>query len=327
MMGPMAEAPVFDVRPCSRDDLGAVVGLLNACDVEELGEPDTSEDDIAAGWDESAFDLAADAWVAVGPGGGIVGYAELWCRGEPDDLDLGLYEHPHHHGSGIAGSLLDRALARAAERARAHPSGTVRVGTWSAHGSPLRPLLQTVGFDPVRLFFRMRADLGDEPVPPSPPFERVELRAMRPGIDERAVHAALVEAFADHVRPVPADFDTFAERHLRHPDFDPSLWTVAWDGPAVAGAIMVFDHGDLAFVRDVGVRRQWRGIGVGMALLVHTFRLLQQRGQRRLDLGVDADDPVGATRLYERAGFRIVQRSDLLELVVDGQWRTFVASF
>jgi mycothiol synthase len=34
-----------------------------------------------------------------------------------------------------------------------------------------------------------------------------------------------------------------------------------------------------------------------------------ERGQRRVGLGVDATNPTGATRLYERAGMRVAYES------------------
>jgi ribosomal protein S18 acetylase RimI-like enzyme len=46
-----------------------------------------------------------------------------------------------------------------------------------------------------------------------------------------------------------------------------------------------------------------------MALLLNAFRQFHERGERRVGLGVDADSPTGATRLYERAGMRVVEET------------------
>ena len=43
------------------------------------------------------------------------------------------------------------------------------------------------------------------------------------------------------------------------------------------------------------------------ALLTHAFGALHERGMRRMALGVDAENPTGATRVYERAGMRVSQ--------------------
>jgi ribosomal protein S18 acetylase RimI-like enzyme len=45
-----------------------------------------------------------------------------------------------------------------------------------------------------------------------------------------------------------------------------------------------------------------------MALLLNAFRQFHERGERRVGLGVDAESPTGATRLYERAGMAVVEQ-------------------
>jgi ribosomal protein S18 acetylase RimI-like enzyme len=77
--------------------------------------------------------------------------------------------------------------------------------------------------------------------------------------------------------------------------------------------LSLFDHGDLAFIRHVGVRNAYRGRGIASALIRRGLALLQQRGQTRVDLGVDAEDEVGAAAIYERLGFQTLQRTILVE--------------
>jgi mycothiol synthase len=60
------------------------------------------------------------------------------------------------------------------------------------------------------------------------------------------------------------------------------------------------------FVGALGVRKPWRGRGIGMALLRRAFAEYQRRGAPHVSLGVDAQNPTGATRLYERAGMRVM---------------------
>ncbi len=45
--------------------------------------------------------------------------------------------------------------------------------------------------------------------------------------------------------------------------------------------------------------------GVGEALLRHAFVALTRLGASTARLNVDADDPTGAIRLYERVGMRV----------------------
>jgi mycothiol synthase len=58
-------------------------------------------------------------------------------------------------------------------------------------------------------------------------------------------------------------------------------------------------------VAAIGVRRPWRGRGLGRALLLHTFGEFRRRGVNRITLGVDSENPTGATKLYESVGMRV----------------------
>ena len=55
------------------------------------------------------------------------------------------------------------------------------------------------------------------------------------------------------------------------------------------------------------------GSGVGEALLRRAFYDLHARGLRRVGLGVDAESPTGATRLYERAGMTVYRDTVFLD--------------
>ena len=81
----------------------------------------------------------------------------------------------------------------------------------------------------------------------------------------------------------------------------------------MVGAILPFQFGDLSWVRELGVRAAYRGRGVGKALLVNAFRMFDNRGSRRVSLGVDAGNTTGATALYEKAGMKVEQRHELYQ--------------
>jgi GNAT superfamily N-acetyltransferase len=66
-------------------------------------------------------------------------------------------------------------------------------------------------------------------------------------------------------------------------------------------------HGASSWIAAIGVRKPWRRRGVGHALLLHCFCELHARGKQKIALGVDAENPTGATRLYERAGMHVAR--------------------
>ena len=48
--------------------------------------------------------------------------------------------------------------------------------------------------------------------------------------------------------------------------------------------------------------------GIGGALIDRSFHLLAERGMDTAALGVDADNPSGALRLYEAVGFAVTEK-------------------
>jgi ribosomal protein S18 acetylase RimI-like enzyme len=124
--------------------------------------------------------------------------------------------------------------------------------------------------------------------------------------DARDFHAVLNEAFEEEWNWVPKPFDRWYEHRVESPDFDPTVWWIVRDGDEIAGVLrgepQRFDTG---WVGALGVRKKWRKRGLGLALLQHAFAEFHRRGETKVGLGVDAQNPTGATRLYERAGMHV----------------------
>jgi mycothiol synthase len=121
------------------------------------------------------------------------------------------------------------------------------------------------------------------------------------------------EAFADHWGHVPRSFETWSHRTFNSPGFDPSLYFLAWQDNQPAAGLMCKHRGEMAWVGTLGVRRPWRKRGLGLALMRHAFREFYHRGDTHIGLGVDASNPTGATRLYERAGMHVAREYVLYE--------------
>ena len=69
----------------------------------------------------------------------------------------------------------------------------------------------------------------------------------------------------------------------------------------------------VALIGILGVRKHWRGRGLGRALLLQGFGALYGRGKRVVGLMVDAGNETGAVQLYESAGMRVASREDVYE--------------
>jgi ribosomal protein S18 acetylase RimI-like enzyme len=133
--------------------------------------------------------------------------------------------------------------------------------------------------------------------------------------DGWAIWQADHDAFRDHWGghdPSEANFRRWAES----PEFDPSLFVVAYDGDEIAGgvlnAIYPEENEELGIRRgwldSVFTRRAWRRRGLARSLIVRSLHLLRERGMEIAALGVDADNPSGALGLYESVGFAPTER-------------------
>jgi ribosomal protein S18 acetylase RimI-like enzyme len=127
------------------------------------------------------------------------------------------------------------------------------------------------------------------------------------------MHAVLTEAFADDWDYHPDPFDRWADDYASGPNYDPTLWLIARDGRTAVGALTADASEDRGWVGEIGVLATHRGRGIAGALLRRSFATFAARGVGRVLLNVDAENPTGATALYEGVGMRIIKRWDLWE--------------
>ena len=213
------------IRPATRGDAPEIVDLLSACDVAEVGEPDSTLEDLENDWSMEGFDLGRDAWVAEGRDG-LVGYAYAGDQFRTGELEADLWVHPEHHEPELGGRLLGLAERRAAQLAveRGYPDPALDVFCIAGNRAK-RDLLRRHGYGLKRTVYRMTADLaGGAPAAPVP--EGLEIRSFRLDADERTMHDTMTEAFEDHFRRSNEPFEAWKTRLLGHADFDP--------GPLVA---------------------------------------------------------------------------------------------
>lgn len=289
-------------------DVPGLTALHVAADLAAHGgggaaDADVTGSDVTTVWSLPRFDPARDALVLVDTAGGIAGYCWCWPL-DPADLQGELVVRPAAP-AGTAAWLLAAVEGQASRVATAAGGRSVKLGFYGDVVAHARTeLLRTAGYRRVRRSYRMAIDpAAVEEKPRWPPG--VEARALRVDGDEVAVHAALEDSFAEHFRYTPEPFADWAAVALAHPSFDPSLWLVARDGAQVAGVLGAFDHGLWGEIDALGVRRPWRGRGLGRALLLASLAEFRRRDRRSVRLYVDAENATGAVGLYERVGMSI----------------------
>lgn len=310
-MTPAAEG--IPIRPPTRADLRAIVDLAVAVDVALYGQPDYTEEDVLGDWEAPRFDVRRDAWVAPAPSGRLSGYATLWEKEPGREYTGTVLVHPANWATGVGARLLAATEARALEKLFQAGSPSARLATViPSVNASRKELVRGAGYRHTRTYIRMDVDLTGREIRPADPPE-LAIRPFRLGIDDRAIHAAIEESFADHFRHVNESHEEWMALRTRDPRFTPDLWFVAWDGTEAAGGILGYDLGDVSWIRELGVRPRWRRRGLGMALLLRSFAAFQARGRNRICLGVDSGNAYDATRLYERAGMIVGQRHEFWE--------------
>src|SRR5215210_5095786 len=136
-------------------DAPAVLELIIARDIADLGRPDYTLDDVRADWAAPGIDPARDAWIAEDDGVAL-GYALL------DDRGAALITvPPASEGRGVGTLLREAAEARAVERGEALVRQFVPTSNEGA-----RTQLLDAGYWPAYSYFRMRMPLADAPPPP-----------------------------------------------------------------------------------------------------------------------------------------------------------------
>lgn len=102
---------------------------------------------------------------------------------------------------------------------------------------------------------------------------------------------------------VPA-LDVWQQRFETDPEYDPSLCFIALDAEGIAGVCQCWTS---AYIKNLVVHPRAQGQGLGRALLLHAFKIFQQRREGFVDLKV-LEDNLRAQRLYENAGMRVIRR-------------------
>jgi mycothiol synthase len=301
--------PGLKLRSARWSDLEAVTQLIyDACAADGDTVVAVTAEELKHEWETPGFELEQDAFLVETHAGHVVGYEEFFNEHEHAKLRTDGYVHPDFRGRGIGTALMSIIEERARdEMTLAEPDVRVSLHSTIDNRDPLsHELHRHEGYQPLRYHWRMEIKL-DAP-PPEPGFpDGVELRPFVKGEHDVAVWQAQNEAFRDHWGSHDATLDEWKRNRFDDPEFDSTLWPIAWDRPSgeVAGFSLNRYRMGIGWIRTLGVRRPWRKRGLGEALLLHSFGEFYKRGTTTIGLGVDAQNPTGATRLYQKVGMYI----------------------
>jgi mycothiol synthase len=270
----------YTVRPARPDDTEPAFEILADWQRSNYGEVEIQYEMFA-----STVAGAAAAFVAETEAG-IVGHADV------DGGWIDLIVHPDARRQGIGTALL-----REAEGATTAPATFL---TGLSTEPRAAAFAEANRYSKAWEVWLMGLDLPPElPAPDWP--EGVTVRTFSED-DAQEVKDLLDLAYREEFHHHPMAFDSWRRFMLEDPMFDAEAWFLAVAEGRIVGAALNWDEG---YVKDLVVHPDWRGRGLGKALMVQTLGEFSRRGLPRVTLKTDSNNPTGAWKLYERLGMGV----------------------
>ncbi len=295
----------FRSRVATDADIEVAADIIRAEEEVLRGESIWGVEDIQDFW--GVANLKDGGWIVETDDGTPAAFAATLERQADPSCWSWACVHPEFSGQGLATALLEKVE----QRARVIGSRSLKVGAFAENSAATR-LFETLGYREARHYYQMRVDVSDTPPAPewptgiTPSPFRLE--------DARDFHQTLDEAFAEEWGFVSMPYEEWKAARIDAAGADFSMWFVARAGDEMAGAARCdLKQSGGGWITALGVRKRWRKRGLGLALLRHAFAEFHRRGQPHVGLGVDAENPTGATRLYERAGMRVIKEDVVFE--------------
>lgn len=270
----------LSARSASPRDAEGILAVGIARDIEDLGAPDWVLDDVREELAE-----AERAWVVEDEAGRVLAAALLAGDGYAHVL-----VHPAACGQGVGTHLRELVEASA-------PAGSVLRQEVNGSNDAARGLLEAAGYRAEQHYWRMAMGL-EAPLAAAAWPERVSTRRYAP--EDLAEAETLVrESLPDFsgnlaARRVASDLSTVAR---------------AAAGGSLAGVVLCERREGQGFVSYLAVAPEWRGRGLGRALLADALTRMRAAGLERAALGVNGRNE-SATALYRSVGMRIENRAD-----------------
>lgn len=230
-----------------------------------------------------------------------------------------------HQESATAGrELLLWAARRMQEESEESPRRITLVEMVKEHDRARGEFLEDAGFRAIRYYRIMRLENPEStrelPLPP-------ELRYIHgPGHEGADEYVAMFnDTWVDHYGYVALTRERYLHDLDSDPEYNAPLDIVLADsnGQFIGFAFCRVDASDppMGEVMAIGIRRGFRGRGLGRILLSHAIKCLQSTGATRIELTVDSENITGAVGLYESVGFKAISMKIRYQLGTEGVLR------
>lgn len=293
-------------------DLEAIAELINACEAIDRLEEGTSMAELRQEINAPSVDRTRDLCLWE-DNDRLVAFGQLWIPESGDILDSFLWfrVHPTARGGDLEVEIVAWGEQRMREVAQERGVAVkLRSGTRETDRDRIT-LLESLGYICDRYFFRMGRSLVEPiPEPYFPP--KYTLRSGAQRRDPNAWVKMYNESFIDHWNFHELTCDRL-KHEFKNPYYNPEF---DWVAIALDGTFASFCYCSInreenqrkqrneGWIAVLGTRRGHRKQGLGRAMLLAGMQRLKAAGMDTALLGVDAQNPNGALRLYESVGFR-----------------------
>jgi ribosomal protein S18 acetylase RimI-like enzyme len=221
--------------------------------------------------------------------------------------------HTSYRGQGLGSCLLDWLERRARQEFSTSTSGTPQLMRASCAGGQADriALFEQHGFRAMRYSYEMQRDLAalipDVSLPDS-----LQWAQWTTELDPALMHA-FNAAFSEHWGLQTMNEAAWKEFFTGVPQFRGDLSYLVLREDEIAGFcvnwVVGAENTRKGWIEAIGVIPTWRGQGIASALLVKTLQSFQAAGLKQAGLDVDAENPTGALRLYQKHGFKVGKES------------------
>ncbi|GAB2640030.1 GNAT family N-acetyltransferase [Kribbella swartbergensis] len=306
----------FTVRPPTKADAEAVLGLVSAYNTAVVGFADYTLDDAVDALGEPGFEPETDGWL-VFEGETPVGYGWVFGKGDRRQLDMDLFTADPV----VESYLLGEIIRRAGEIARAHGHSAVQLDAVVYRADDARRRrLSGEGFAAGTTYHRMRIDHAGPVEPPEVPAGVTVRRGAPDEASRRAAHAVMTRSFEGQFGFTPRPFEEWHAAHENHSAFDWSGVTLLEeDGRPVAlreTNDQFLEDENCGYIGRLAVLPEARGRGLAKYLLRDQFALDAAAGLAGTLLHVDTNNPTPALDLYLSVGMTAALVIDVWRLEV-----------
>lgn len=276
------------VRPPTTGDAEAVHALISAREIFNHGVPDETLDDVIAEWKD--LKLEEDAWLVYSHNEKLIGYAAVFE--EREGYILLWYAHPEYDDHNLAAELLEKCEQRAHEKlADSDIREEARLWMFIVETDRAdRNIVEAVGFEPYKYYFRMQVNSRQEPPPPIWPKD-TRLRTITPGEDDQSVYDFIYAQFDWEGRRGNPTFEEWRDFMMREDHFKPELWYLLEQNDEIIAAALCYEYPEYGWVRQLAVKEDLRRNGIGAEMLRHVFSIFWQRNKPNVALVVDSTNP------------------------------------